>query len=359
MADQDQRTEQPTPRRLEKARSEGQFPASREFIGAFVFLAFVWLLDWKANAVLAGGRAMIRRMVEDAFQADFDAVRAAVVLRQVSWNYLSALAAGGLMLSAATLAVQIGITRLGFSWKRLTPDLSRLDPLARLRQMGSQNLSSFLQALVLLPVLAYVLYLVAKWNLPLFLTLPRMPIESALHGLGTALSDLLWRAATLLMCLGAADLFRQNRKWMSQLRMSRQEVRDEQKESEGSPLLKSRIRRLQRDLARRRMMQQVPKATAVIVNPTHFAVAIRYQVHAMSAPKVVAKGKNWLALRIRETAIRNQVPVVENAPLAQALYGSAEVGQEIPPHLYQAVAEILAYIFRLMRGNLPGQQEWR
>jgi len=118
--------------------------------------------------------------------------------------------------------------------------------------------------------------------------------------------------------------------------------------------MKARIRRLQRDHARRHMMKEVPKATAVIVNPTHFAVAIRYQVEGMAAPMVVAKGKNYLALRIREKAAEHQVPIIENPPLAQALYKSVEVGQEIPPHLYRAVAEILAYIFKLMNGRLPG-----
>jgi flagellar biosynthetic protein FlhB len=115
-----------------------------------------------------------------------------------------------------------------------------------------------------------------------------------------------------------------------------------------------RIRRLQRDLARRNMMKEIPKATAVIVNPTHYAVAIRYSLESSAAPKVVAKGRNYLAARIRAKAIENQVPIVENPPLAQALYKSVEVGQEIPAHLYRAVAEILAYIYRLMGGHLPG-----
>jgi flagellar biosynthetic protein FlhB len=182
-----------------------------------------------------------------------------------------------------------------------------------------------------------------------------MPLEQGLGRVGESLGDLLWKAAMLFFVFGAVDLFRQRRRWMGELRMSKQEIRDEQKEVEGNPLIRMRIRRLQREALRRRMMQQVPKATAVIVNPTHYAVAIRYQMNASGAPKVVAKGKNWLALRIREVAVRNQVPVVENAPLARSLYGSVEVGQEIPAHLYQAVAEVLAYIYRLMRGNLPGQ----
>jgi flagellar biosynthetic protein FlhB len=212
-----------------------------------------------------------------------------------------------------------------------------------------------MQALVLLPLFAWILYALvnAHWND--FLILPRMNVESSMTRVATILSALLWKSAVVLLVLGCIDLFRQRRRWMSQLRMTKQEVREEQKEVEGNPLIRMRIRRLQREALRRRMMEQVPKATAVIVNPTHFAVAIRYQPSSMAAPKVVAKGKNHLALRIRDLAIRSQVPVIENPPLAQSLFRSAEVGQEIPAHLYQAVAEVLAYIYRLTRGHLPGQ----
>lgn len=186
------------------------------------------------------------------------------------------------------------------------------------------------------------------------MSLPLMPYWQGAAVAGRAASELLWKAAFVFVAIGLLDYYRQRKRWMAEMRMTRQEVREEHKEVEGNPLIRMRIRRLQRELRRRRMMQQVPKATAVIVNPTHYAVAIRYQMGSPGAPRVVAKGKNWLARRIREIAVRHQVPVVENAPLAQALYASAEVGQEIPVHLYQAVAEILAYIYRLMRGRLPG-----
>jgi flagellar biosynthetic protein FlhB len=150
------------------------------------------------------------------------------------------------------------------------------------------------------------------------------------------------------------DLWRQSRKHAAELRMSRQEIRDELKEAEGNPQTKARIRRIQRDLLRRKMMSQVPTATAVVVNPTHYAVALRYDMHAPGAPVVVAKGKNYLALRIKQKAIEHQVPIVENPPLAQSLYKSVQVGQEIPPALYRAVAEVLAYIYRVLNGRLPG-----
>ena len=136
--------------------------------------------------------------------------------------------------------------------------------------------------------------------------------------------------------------------------MSKQEIRDEVKETEGNPQMKARIRRIQRDRLRHKMMKEVPTATAVIVNPTHYAVALRYALDSMATPVVVAKGKNYLALRIRQRAMEHQVPIIENPPLAQALYRSVDVGQEIPAHLYRAVAEILAYVYKLMNGRLPG-----
>jgi flagellar biosynthetic protein FlhB len=163
-----------------------------------------------------------------------------------------------------------------------------------------------------------------------------------------SVKDLLWKAAFLFLLIGGLDFLRVYRRHNKSLRMTKQEVREELKETEGNPQIKSRIRRIQRDLARRNMMKEVPKATAVIVNPTHYSVAIRYEMETMAAPRVLAKGKNYLARRIRELALQHQVPIIENQPLAQALYKSAEVGQEIPPHLYRAVAEVLAYVFRLM-----------
>jgi flagellar biosynthetic protein FlhB len=135
--------------------------------------------------------------------------------------------------------------------------------------------------------------------------------------------------------------------------MSKHEIKEENKRNDGDPHVKQRIRRLRRELLRRRMMQQVPEATAVIVNPTHFAVAIRFDSETMASPIVVAKGKNWLALRIREVAVENEVPIVENPPLARALYGALDVGNAISPEFYKAIAEILAYVYRLMGRKLP------
>lgn len=350
MADHGQRTEQPTPRRLEKARREGRFPVSKEFVGGITFAAFVWLLTTKTAPAAGTLLEVFRHLFRAAFELKMDPTSSTVL----AWEVCSALLPGalwGLGLTLLALAGQLAGTGLGLAPAKLAPDLSRLLPGSRLLQIPRQNLSAAVQAVVLLPVFLWAAYVIVSSNLPLYQRLPNYRLEPAIRAMAGSLSDLLWKAATVLFVLGAFDLFRQRRRWMNEMRMTKQELKEEQKESEGNPLMRMRVRRLQREVARRRMMQQVPSATAVVVNPTHYAVAIRYQMGEPGAPKVVAKGKNWLAQRIRELAAKHQVPVIENPPLARALYGSADVGQEIPAHLYQAVAEVLAYIYRLLNGK--------
>jgi len=249
-----------------------------------------------------------------------------------------------------TLGIQLVVTRMGVSLKKLTPDLKRLSPMSKLRQMPAQNLTSLLQAIVMIPVFGVVLYILVRDNFDSYFLLPLRTVTSGALLVAGSIQTLLWKAATLFVIFGAVDLIRQKQRHQKQLKMSKQDIRDEFKEIEGNPVVKQRLRRLRRDMARRRMMHEVPKATAVIVNPTHYAVALSYTMNAPGAPRVVAKGKNYLALRIRKKAVENQVPLIENPPLAQALYKSVEVGQEIPVDFYRAVAEVLAYIFKLMNG---------
>jgi flagellar biosynthetic protein FlhB len=249
------------------------------------------------------------------------------------------------------LAAQLGSTRLGVSLQKLAPDIKRLNPLQKIRNVPQQNLASFFQALLFLPLMALAVYTIGRANLAAYAGLARVGVWSAITVIGGSLKDLLWKAAFLFLVIGGLDFLRVYRRHNKSLRMTKQEIREEHKETEGNPQIKGRIRRIQRDLARRNMMKEVAKATAVIVNPTHYSVAIRYEMESMAAPRVLAKGKNYLARRIRELALQHEVPIIENQPLAQALYKSADVGQEIPPHLYRAVAEVLAYIFKLMHSR--------
>jgi len=353
VADRGQRTEKPTPRRIDKARREGRFAVSRELVSSLQFLAVVILLAGLGGEWFAQLRGGTRLGLAQAFRRELEAGDVLVLARQILYRNFAPLALGGAILLGITLAAQLGATRMGLATKRLTPDFKRLDPVRRLRELPRQNLALLRQAVLLLPLFALAVWQVARDNLGSLLTLPFQSVAPGLRQVAQSIQGLLWKAAVVFLALGILDYWRQRRRYMRDLSMSKQEVREEIKETEGNPQVRARIRRLRRDLLRRQMMREVPKATAVVVNPTHYAVALRYHVDTMAAPRVVAKGKNYLALRIRQLAVHHQVPVVENPPLAQALYKSAEVGQEIPAHLYRAVAEVLAYIYRLMGGRLP------
>lgn len=348
MADSGQRTEKPTQRRLQKAREQGQFPTSKEFVGAIQFVVFVWLAISYAPEWFAKACAMMRHLLAAGFGRDLsqqEIIRFVYELVLPNVPLLLTMA-GGLLVS--TTGIHLMTTELGFATQNLRPNFGRLNPAKKIPQMFRQNIPAVFQAAVLLPLFLWTAYYLVLDRAGDFATLPLGSVESGVQRIAIALRDLLWKAAGAFIIFGVIDLFRQRRKHNADLRMTKHQIKEEVKESEGDPHIKARIRRIQRDLMRRNMMKEVPNATAVVVNPTHYAVAIKYSVDAMAAPLVVAKGKNYLALRIRAIAEENKVPIVENVPLAQALYKSVEIGQEIPPHLYRAVAEVLAYIFRLM-----------
>jgi flagellar biosynthetic protein FlhB len=348
MADHGQKTEQATQRRIKKAREEGNFASARVFVGALQFLAFVAMVhSWGPAWVLAVHRNLAG-LLNHSLEAGLDANFLLALSLELVKTTLMPLAIMGGALLVVTLAAQFLVTRFGLSLKKLSPDFKRLSPLARLKELPRQNIPAVFQAMIMLPVFAASVYFLVRDNFTVFLTLPLRSAVSGAVEVGRTLESLLWKASALFLIFGFVDLFRQKRRYQQDLRMSKQEVRDELREVEGSQLMKMRIRRIRRDMARRRMMHEVPTATAVIVNPTHFAVALKYDMNGLGAPKVVAKGKNYLALRIRQKAIEAQVPLIENPPLAQALYKSVEVGQEIPTQFYRAVAEILAYVYKLM-----------
>jgi flagellar biosynthetic protein FlhB len=354
MADRSQQTEKATPRRLQKAREKGDFPAAREFVSAIQFFAFVMLAAEYFPAWVRSVENALRLGLRQSFSQSLTAADLIAIISRLSMIVLRPLAILGLGLLAITVLVQMASTNVGFSLARLAPKVDRLNPFRKIRELPANNLVSVFQAIVMIPRMFWLTWSMLRDRMPELLRLPMMPVAAGTAAAGLLLKDAMRKASFVLVLLGAAMLVRERARYNKRLRMSKQELRDESKETDGSPQMKARVRRLQRDLRRRNMMREVAMATAVIVNPTHYAVALRYEQGAMAAPCVVAKGKNYLAARIRQRAIENQVPIIENPPLAQALYKSVDVGQEIPAHLYRAVAEILAYIFKLMAKSRPG-----
>jgi flagellar biosynthesis protein FlhB len=343
-----EKTEKATPRRLIKARREGQFASSHDFVSGLQFTVFVLLIAQTGPSLLSSLKEVTRGLFMEAFRGDLGPATLIGILHEALSRGLSPLmyASGILILTA--LAFQLSSTGFSFSLTRMLPKPSNFDVFQKLQSLPQKGLVSSVQAVALVAVFGATIYWIVTKSGERLLMIPLSSFQVGLETLRSLIMDLLWKAAALFLLFGFVDFFRQKRKFSKQMRMSKQDIRDEAKENEGNPQTKMRIRRLQRDVRRRRMMDEVKTATAVVVNPTHYAVAIRYHHDTMAAPLVVAKGKNYLALRIRARALEFGVPLIENPPLAQALYKSVEVGQHIPPHLYRAVAEILAYIYRLM-----------
>lgn len=349
------KTEQPTEKRLRESREQGQVPRSRELATAAVFGSGVLTLmalgghigtqvaGWLANAI---GR--IGQRVGD--------------VRQLPAHFFDLL--GSLLLIALPIALAalaacfLGPALLGgFNWsnKALVPDPSKMDPIKGLKRIyGKEGLAEFVRSLLRVAVIgglgSYAIIGIA----PGLLTLMHQPLQGAVaDGFSMALQILVAMAAGLLL-IAAIDAPWQLWSNRQKLLMSRQELRDEMKESEGSPEVKGKIRRLQHEMAQRRMMEDVPRADAIIVNPTHFAVALRYDAPSMRAPVVVAKGVDLIAQTIRTVGERHRVPIISSPALARSLYRQVQIGREIPVDLYAAVAQVLTYVHQLRRWHRHG-----
>lgn len=351
--DSDQeKTEAPTPHRLEKAREEGQIARSRELTSILMLIAGLSIL-WVAGGHIA---QQLARMLAEGLHFDHNMVsndkqmlrQFAMLLRQAVWALMPILA--GLVLVALAAPMLLG--GVAFSLKF---DAKRMDPIAGLKRMFStQVLAELLKAILKATLVGWVagLYLWHNWAAMLHLV-TQQPQDALKNALQIVI------LCGMLIVLGlvpmvAFDVFYQLWSHFKKLKMTKQDIRDEHKQQEGDPHVKGRIRQQQRAIARRRMMSDVPKADVIVTNPTHYAVALQYNDKNMSAPKVLAKGAGEIALRIRELANEHRIPTLEAPPLARALYRHSEIGQHIPTTLYAAVAEVLAWVYQLRRWQREG-----
>jgi flagellar biosynthetic protein FlhB len=346
------RTEKPTPGRLQEARNRGDTHLSRELVTAGTLLVAALALRWHGSWLCDCCAAALRRglavdLREHAF-ADATVEGAcrevAVALAQVAAPLLLLLA----VMVLATLTFGYGQIGWRLANEVLTPRLERLNPATNLRRLFHlQSLVRGAFAALKLAVLGLVVWLLLRDRWSLLAALPDQdPGAAARVVADLALTLLIW-VAGVVFALAAMDVFWQRFDFQQRNMMTRQEVEDERRRSEGDPLVKSRQRQARLELARHRMMAAVPKADVVITNPTHFSVALRYDRRRHAAPEVVAKGTDQLALRIRELAREHRVPVMEDPPLARALWRAVKVGQEIPARFYAAVATVLGHVYRL------------
>lgn len=344
-----EKTEPASPRRLEKAREEGQVPQSRELTAFLVMAAGaggVWgLSGW---FVRRGEDVMRMGLVLDRQDA-FDPNAIGLSLVTLGGEALTTLLPLFILTVVAALLAPIFLTGgILFSPKVLTLKFDRLDPLKGVKRMFSwQSIAEMVKGILKAMLLGGIVFWVVLNERDNLFALLGQPLESALPAFGRMLLYAFIGFVAGLAVIALIDVPFQLWRYYAGLRMTREELRQEMKELEGDPQLKARIRSQQREIARRRMMSEVPKADVVVTNPTHFAVALKYDNTKMGAPMVVAKGMNLVAQKIRDIAGENSVPVIELPPLARALHRHVEVGAAIPATLYTAVAEVMAYIYQL------------
>jgi flagellar biosynthetic protein FlhB len=349
----EKKTEKPTPERLKKARDQGQFLAAKGMVTAVQFLAVILVLRYVVPHWAENMRRSMLTLLARSLQGEIGMGEWPLLVRRSFADTLLPLLEAGGVLFAITMGTHLAITKMGFSFERLTPKFSNFNVIAKLKEIPRRGIPSMIEAMVLLTALGLTVKAFFTTYPSGFLRLSFEPVRLGAAQIFHSVEGLLWKAAAVFLLFGGIDFFRQYRRHMETLGMTKREIKDENKRNQGDPQIRARIRRLRRELLRKQMMRDVPSATAVIMNPTHFAIAIRYEMPEMACPVVVAKGRNWLALRIRQIAREHEVPVIENPPLARALYQGCEVGQAIPPDFYKAVAEVLAYIYRVMGRKLP------
>jgi flagellar biosynthetic protein FlhB len=342
-----ERTEQATPKRRQEAREKGQVAKSRELCSVAVLLACLMALYFGRGKMLNQLLDMTRSAFTHLHRLDL--TDAAVIhLFQQEVGFLLYITAPVMVMSVAAALfsnyIQIGTL---FSAQALTPDLSKLSPLkGAMRLLNLKSLIELLKSILKLIIVATVAFFSIKAEIHRIFPLATQGVWDIFEFIGSVSFQILLRTCWVLIILAVLDFAYQKWDHEREMRMSKQEVKEEFKQTEGDPLVRARIRSVQREMARRRMMEAVPKADVVITNPTHVAVALEYR-KGMNAPLVTAKGAGLLAERIKEVARKHHVHIVENQPVARLLYKVCEIGMEIPEKLYRAVAEILAHVYRL------------
>lgn len=344
-----EKTEEPTSRKRDEARKQGQVAVSKELDSALVLLAAFLAFRLSGASMWAGLESLLRDSILQMGQPPLNAPLAAEVAPGLIWRAIQLLLPLFAMVMAIGVLAGFGQTGGVFSFQAVKPQFSRLNPVASFKRTFASKQAAVTLAKTLLKfsliggVAGMTLWGRIEEVTALGLTTSIPHAAVTLFAIG---SDITTKVLALLLALGAADFLFQRQQLLGQLRMSKQEVKDEMRQSEGDPGVKGRIARLRRSFLAR-VMQAVPHADVVLMNPTHYAVALKYDAATSSAPKVIAKGERLMALRIRDLAIEHGIPVITNPPLTRAIYRAVPVGREITPDLYEAVAEILAFVYRL------------
>lgn len=351
----DSKTEQATPKRKQEARKKGQVLQSPEITSAVIlvvaFLSFKLFGGFIYGNILAFTQKVFTEYIRyneiftiTSLSAFF--IEVLVLFIKVAFPIMGTILIAGLAINYAQVGFVFTTETIAFNIERI------INPVIGLKRMFSARaIADLVKSIVKIIIVSLVVYQYIKGQIDNILNILNMDTVNILSYFGVLVFNVGIRIGITFIVLGIFDYLFQWWQYEKNLRMSKQEVKDEYKQTEGNPQVKSKIREKQRAMSMRRMMQEVPKADVVITNPTHFAVAIKYDLSVSSAPMVIAKGQDYIAQRIKEIAKENNVDVVENKPLARALFNTVDIGESIPPELYQAVAEVLAFVYSLKEGK--------
>ncbi len=343
-----EKTEQASPKRLEKAREEGDVPRSRELATVTVLLATGLSMLMMSSHLGDALKLSMSTGLRFERSVAYDPIILLMKIANTIYTLLFAFAPLAMILFVVAIASPALIGGWVFSEKALAPKFSKLNPMKGLSNMFSKNSAvELIKSIGKAILVGTVAYMVFAHDIEPILGLSILPLDAGISKVSDLMLFAFLSIVAALVFIAAIDVPFQLYNYAEKLKMTKQEVKQESKESEGNPEIKARIRQQQREMARRRMMAEIPKADVVITNPTHYAVAIKYKEDGMRAPVVVAKGADAVALRIREIAAENNILTLESPKLARAIFAHTELGKEIPEALYSAVAEILAYVFQM------------
>ncbi len=351
-SDMQEKTEEATPQRREEFRKQGQVAQTRELASALSLFGFSLVIYFMGKIFieqfftiyneLYGAQILSAIQSGDIFPSLVYALKKILLLSLPVFLIM-------FVFGAASSILQIGFM---FTNETLTPNLKKINPLEGLKRLFSlKSLVEGIKAIFKFSLVAFVIYSVLKGE---FQVIPKLIYAETIqifYYVGTLVVKTMLSIGALMSVLAGLDYLFQRFDMEKQMKMTKQEVKEEVKSREGDPLIKARIRKIQKEMANRRMMNEVPKADVIITNPTHLAIALKYQPEKFAAPIILAKGADNMAQKIRELASEHNIPIVENKPLARTIYKTLEVGQLIPRELFEAVAEVLAYVFRLKRKN--------
>ncbi|SHH66178.1 flagellar biosynthesis protein FlhB [Desulfosporosinus lacus] len=337
-----------TPKRKQDARKKGQVFKSQEVISALMLLGLVALLKFWIPAMIIRMEYLFPYVL--GLPSEWTEGSVASLMLNVIWQGVQILAPillTGFVIALISNYIQVGVLFTGESMK---PQISRLSPISGAKRMfGVKAYVELTKSLLKVLLIGYFLYASVRDRLHIYPALQQLSVEQGAVFLGQALMELAWNISLSFLGIAAFDYIYQRWEYEKNLRMSHEDLKQEYKQTEGNPELKGELKKRQRALAMSRMMQDLKTADVVVTNPTHFAVALRYDLKVQKAPFVVAKGQDQVALRIRELAKEYDLVIMENKPLARALYAQVEIGQGIPADLYKAVAEVLAFVYRLKK----------